>query len=226
MAMSSRIMIVDDERDIVELLRDYFIWNGYEVVTAGSGAEALLRLDGRVDLILLDVNMPDMDGMEVCRRIRDLVRCPILFLIARIEDEDKIRGFQAGGDDYIVKPFSIDELGARVSAHIRRDARSTGRVDVRFDTDLSINFTEKAVFAGGQALPLGRREYEILELLAMNAGQVFDRERIYERLWGYDSDGDSNVITEHVRRLRAKLGAAGCKNHVETVWGMGYKWVR
>lgn len=224
--MSSRIMIVDDERDIVELLRDYFIWNGYEVVTAGSGAEALLRLDGRVDLILLDVNMPDMDGMEVCRRIRDLVRCPILFLTARIEDEDKIRGFQAGGDDYIVKPFRIDELGARVSAHIRRDARSTGRVDVRFDTDLSINFTEKAVFAGGQALPLGRREYEILELLAMNAGQVFDRERIYERLWGYDSDGDSNVITEHVRRLRAKLGAAGCKNHVETVWGMGYKWVR
>ena len=224
--MSSRIMIVDDERDIVELLRDYFIWNGYEVVTAGSGAEALLRLDGCVDLILLDVNMPDMDGMEVCRRIRDLVRCPILFLTARIEDEDKIRGFQAGGDDYIVKPFSIDELGARVSAHIRRDARSTGRVDVRFDTDLSINFTEKAVFAGGQALPLGRREYEILELLAMNAGQVFDRERIYERLWGYDSDGDSNVITEHVRRLRAKLGAAGCKNHVETVWGMGYKWVR
>ena len=226
MAMSSRIMIVDDERDIVELLRDYFIWNGYEVVTAGSGAEALLRLDGRVDLILLDVNMPDMDGMEVCRRIRDLVRCPILFLTAQIEDEDKIRGFQAGGDDYIVKPFSIDELGARVSAHIRRDARSTGRVDVRFDTDLSINFTEKAVFAGGQALPLGRREYEILELLALNAGQVFDRERIYERLWGYDADGDSNVITEHVRRLRAKLSAAGCKNHVETVWGMGYKWVR
>lgn len=224
--MSSRIMIVDDERDIVELLRDYFIWNGYEVVTAGSGAEALLRMDGCDDLILLDVNMPDMDGMEVCRRIRDLVRCPILFLTARIEDEDKIRGFQAGGDDYIVKPFSIDELGARVSAHIRRDARSTGRVDVRFDTDLSINFTEKAVFAGGQALSLGRREYEILELLALNAGQVFDRERIYERLWGYDSDGDSNVITEHVRRLRAKLGAAGCKNHVETVWGMGYKWVR
>ena len=224
--MSSRIMIVDDERDIVELLRDDFIWNGYEVVTAGSGAEALLRLDGRVDLILLDVNMPDMDGMEVCWRIRDQVRCPILFLTARIEDEDKIRGFQAGGDDYIVKPFSIDELGARVSAHIRRDARSTGRVDVRFDTDLSINFTEKAVFAGRQALPLGRREYEILELLALNAGQVFDRERIYERLWGYDSDGDSNVITEHVRRLRAKLGAAGCKNHVETVWGMGCKWVR
>lgn len=224
--MSSRIMIVDDERDIVELLRDYFIWNGYEVVRAGSGAEALLRLDGRVDLILLDVNMPDMDGMEVCRRIRDLVRCPILFLTARIEDEDKIRGFQAGGDDYIVKPFSIDELGARVSAHIRRDARSAGRVDVRFDTDLSINFTEKTVCAGGQALPLGRREYEILELLALNAGQVFDRERIYERLWGYDSDGDSNVITEHVRRLRAKLNVAGCKNHVEMVWGMGYKWVR
>ncbi|MDO4357123.1 MAG: response regulator transcription factor [Clostridia bacterium] len=224
--MTRRIMIVDDERDIVELLKDYFTWNGYEVVTAFDGGEALRRLDGQIDLILLDVNMPGMDGMEVCRRIRDLVRCPILFLTARIEDRDKIQGFQAGGDDYIVKPFSIDELGARVSAHIRRDARSAGHVEVRFDTDLSINFTEKMVSAQGQQIPLGRREYEILELLAMNAGQVFDRERIYERLWGYDADGDSNVITEHVRRLRAKLAAAGCKNHVETVWGMGYKWVR
>ncbi len=224
--MGKRIMIVDDERDIVELLKDYFTWNGYEVVTAGDGGEALRRLDGQIDLILLDINMPGMDGMEVCRRIRDLVRCPILFLTARIEDRDKIQGFQAGGDDYIVKPFSIDELGARVSAHIRRDARSTGHVEVRFDTDLSINFTEKQVSAQGRPVQLGRREYEIMELLALNAGQVFDRERIYERLWGYDAGGDSNVITEHVRRLRAKLTAAGCKNHVETVWGMGYKWVR
>ena len=118
--MRDTILIVDDEADIVSTLADYFLYNDYNVMTATSGTEAIEKAERQPDIILLDINMPDVDGLEVCARIRDFVRCPILFLTARVEDSDKIKGFGMGGDDYVVKPFSLDELGARVAAHIRR----------------------------------------------------------------------------------------------------------
>ena len=208
----AKILIVDDEEDIVEMLCAYFRAAGYETCAARSGEEALFRLREPVDLILLDISMPGTDGIEVCKRIREFVSCPILFLTAKGTDEDKINGFAVGGDDYIVKPFGLSELGARVAAHLRREARG--------------HQSAKAVYASGQRVPLAKKEFEIIEFLSMNSGQVFDRERIYERLWGWDSEGGSAVVTEHIRRIRAKLAQAGCKNHIETVWGMGYKWVR
>ena len=119
--MREKLLVADDEPDIVTMLKNYFELNGYDVLTAANGLEAVAQAEKQPDLILLDINMPDLDGMEVCLRIRDFVCCPILFLTARIDDADKIKGFGVGADDYIVKPFSMDELGARVAAHLRRE---------------------------------------------------------------------------------------------------------
>lgn len=222
-----RILIADDEPDIVAMLKDYFEMNGYEIITALNGREAISQSGKNPDIILLDVNMPDADGLTVCRTVREYVSCPIIFLTARIEDSDKIAGFAAGGDDYVIKPFSIDELGARVAAHIRRDRRSASDnvVNVRFFGSLAVDYSAKTVTAGGQPLEFPKKEFEIIELLSMNAGQVFDKERIYERIWGYDAEGDSSVVAEHIRRIRTKLAAVN-ESRIETVWGMGYKWIK
>ena len=222
-----RILVADDEEDIVCMLRDYFEINGYEVISASNGKEAIAMAAKSPDIILLDVNMPYGDGISVCKKIRDYVSCPILFLTARVEDSDKITGFAAGGDDYVIKPFSIEELGARVAAHIRRDKRSASDsvVNVRFFGSLAVDYSAKTVAAGGEPLEFPKKEFEIIELLSMNAGQVFDKERIYERIWGYDAEGDSSVVAEHIRRIRTKLAAVN-ESRIETVWGMGYKWIK
>ena len=221
-----KILVVDDERAVVSLLKDYFELSGYEVCVAYNGEEAMEKLSCRPDIILLDVNMPGMDGVTLCGAIRDYVPCPILFLTARIEDSDKLRGFAAGGDDYILKPFSIEELGARVAAHIRREHRNVVAENVRLWGKLAIDYAAKTVMVQGELIAFAKKEFEIIELLSLNPGQVFDRERIYERIWGYDAEGDAGVVTEHVRRVRAKLRAYGEDYHLETVWGMGYKWVK
>lgn len=224
--MKDRILIVDDEKDIVTMLQSYFTLNGCEVLTAKNGLEAIEMAEKQPDVILLDINMPDLDGMEVCRRIRRFVCCPILFLTARIEEVDKIKGFGVGGDDYIVKPFSLDELGARVAAHIRRERRGREAAKVRLDDALAIDYTEKSLYYGGVLVPLAKKEFDIIELLSQHRGQVFGKERIYELVWDYDSEGDASVIAEHVRRIRAKLREAGAKQYIETVWGIGYRWAK
>lgn len=222
--MRDKILIVDDEADILSMLKDYFEFNGYDVLTASGGLEAIKKAELQPDIILLDINMPDLDGMEVCLRIRDFVSCPILFLTARIEDCDKIKGFSMGADDYIVKPFSVDALGARVSAHIRRERRKRGAAKVRFDDKLAIDYTQRSLSYDGNLIPLVKKEFDIIELLSLHAGQIFDKERIYERIWGYDSDGDASVVAEHIRRIRAKFKDAEMKQYIETVWGVGYRW--
>lgn len=220
-----KLLIADDETDILNLLRDYFEINGYDVLTAESGSETLKQAEKHPDLILLDINMPDGNGLEVCTRIRNFVSCPILFLTAKVADSDKINGFRVGGDDYIVKPFSIDELGARVAAHLRREERHQAAAKAKFAGDLSIDYTSHTVTCANQTIALAKKEFDIIELLSMNSGQVFDRERIYERVWSYDSEGDSSVVAEHIRRIRSKFSAASDKSYIETVWGVGYKWV-
>lgn len=224
--MVYKILIVDDERDVVSLLKDYFELNHYETIAAYSGAEAISKISEKPDLILLDVNMPDMDGTAVCEKIREYVACPILFLTAKIEDSDKIKGFAAGGDDYIIKPFSIDELGARVEAHIRREHRNNVEANVRFFGRLVIDYSAKTITVDGKSMNFAKKEFEIMELLSLNMGQVFDKERIYEKIWGYDAQGDASVVAEHIRRIRSKLKEVEEDYHLETVWGMGYKWDR
>ena len=221
--MKFKILIVDDERGIVEMIQSYFQAQ-YEIMTAYSGQEALQKVGNNPNLILLDINMPDIDGLTVCQKIRDYITCPILFLTARIESSDKIKGFQAGADDYIVKPFDLDELGARIAAHLRREQRRQSNSAVRFFGELAFDYSARTVTINGQNIPLSKREFEIVELLSLNAGQVFDRERIYELVWGLDGDGNSDTIMEHIRKIRAKFAVHTLHNYIETVWGCGYRW--
>ena len=222
--MAYHILVVDDEEDILALLRDLFTMKGYQVLTAATGEQALEQCSKAPDLILLDVNMPGMDGFTLCKKIRDFLSCPILFLTARVEDADKLKGFSAGGDDYILKPFSTAELLARVGAHLRREERRQGSSRLKFDGGLTIDYGQRQAFQDGEVIHLAKKEFDIVELLSMHPSQVFDRERIYESVWGWDSDGDSAVVAEHIRRIRAKLTAAGCGDRIETIWGAGYKW--
>ena len=193
-------------------------------MTAYHGEEALQKVAASPDLILLDINMPGLDGLTVCREIRQFVGCPILFLTARIESLDKIEGFRAGADDYIVKPFDLDELGARVEAHLRREQRRQGSVTVRFFGELAIDYAARTATINGESIVLSKREFDIVELLSLNAGQVFDRERIYETIWGIDGEGNSDTIMEHIRKIRAKFAVYTLHSYIETVWGCGYKW--
>jgi DNA-binding response OmpR family regulator len=221
--LRERILIVDDERGIVDMMKAYFSPQ-YEVLTAYSGEEALKKAEKQPDLILLDINMPGINGLTVCQTIREHVACPILFLTARIESADKITGFQAGADDYIVKPFDLDELAARIAAHLRREKRWHSQSTVRFFGELAVDYSARTVTIDHEAITLSRREFDILELLSLHAGQVFDRERIYETVWGIDGDGNSDTVMEHVRKIRAKFAAHTLHSYIETVWGCGYKW--
>lgn len=224
--MSYRILIADDEKDIVFMLGSFFESKGFRVLTAFHGVEALKQVEKQPDIILLDINMPRTDGLEVCQRIRDHISCPILFLTARIEDADKVKGFAVGGDDYIVKPFSLVELEARVYAHLRREVRHNFEARIKFAGDLTIDYLERCLFFKENPVGLAKKEFDIVELLSQNPGQVFDKERIYERIWGYDSEGDSSVVAEHIRRIRSKIAAYTDCVYIETVWGCGYKWVK
>lgn len=223
--MAQKILIVDDEAGIVSLLRDYFEIQGYEVITAGGGIAALEKVRLGPDLILLDINMPDLDGLEVCRMIREHVSCPILFLTAKIEEEDRINGFVMGGDDYILKPFSIEELGARVMAHLRREERRKGEGSVKICGDVAIHYNERTVYCKKQRVVLTKTEYEIVELLSLHPGQVFSKDSIYEKTRGYDAGGDSGIVSEHIRRIRGKINQITEQELIETVWGVGYRWI-
>ena len=223
--MNEKIMLVDDEKGIVAVMKNYFEMSGYQVITAYSGQEALKKMSYLPDIILLDINMPDMDGLTVCENIREYITCPILFLTARIETIDKIKGFSAGADDYIVKPFDLDELGARVAAHLRRENRKQEQSTLRFFGDMVIDYAKREIIISGANVSLSKKEFEIVELLSTNAGQVFDRERIYDTVWGLESDGNSDTIMEHIRKIRAKFSVLSLHTYIETVWGVGYKWV-
>lgn len=222
--MAYKILIADDEPMLTELLSEHFRDSGYTTYVAQNSDEVIARLNLHPDLILLDINMPGMDGLELCKIIRDHVACPILFLTARITEQDKINGLRAGGDDYITKPFSLQELTARIEAHLRRDERSKRPPEVVTSQGLIINLSDRKVFWNEQELSFSKREFDIIEFLSSNPNQVFDKERIYEAVWGYDADGDSNVIKEHIRKIRTKLTQASGNEYIETVWGMGYRW--
>ncbi|MCM1499375.1 MAG: response regulator transcription factor [Clostridium sp.] len=237
------ILIVDDETEIREMLKQMFLLENYMVYTAKNGQEALdkvsaligknsaagdiqnLGISGGPDIILLDINMPEFDGYEVCERIRRYVNCPILFLTARIDEEDKVRGFRAGGDDYIEKPFSVVELRERVAAHLRRQERMNEPENVGFRGAFTISYSGKQVYFEQQVIHLTKTEYEIVECLSRHKNQVFTKEMIYEYLWGFDKDGESSIITEHIRRIRQKLKQYSDEVMIETVWGVGYKWI-
>ena len=222
------LLIVDDEAEIRMLLKEYLEMEGYRVVTAANAGEADRALADDPDLILLDVNMPGTDGLFWCEQIRDQVQAPILFLSARTEEEDRIKGFRAGGDDYILKPFSMEELSARIEAHLRREDRKEREKqgDREYSKgDLTVDFAGYRILKNGRDVGLTKMEFQIAELLFTNRGQVFTKEYIYERVRGFDGEADAAVITEHIRRIRLKLGAGKEQEYIETVWGVGYRWI-
>jgi len=222
--MNCKILIVDDEKGIVTMLKNYFKMQGYLVHTAFNGHEALNKILCQPDIILLDITMPEIDGLTVCQRIREHISCPILFLTARIETADKIKGFDAGADDYIAKPFDLDELGARVQAHLRRENRKQAQTILCFFGDVSIDYSKREVKIGQVPVSFSKKEFDIIELLSVNAGQIFDRDRIYDVVWGLAGDGNSDTIMEHVSKIRAKFGVLSKHSYIKTVWGVGYKW--
>ena len=194
--------------------------------SAENAKKALELLNVIPDIILLDINMPEMDGLELCQLIRGHISCPIIFLTARVTERDVIKGLSVGGDDYITKPFRMDELLARISAHLRREERKGTAENLRFDEELIIDYNSRTVFYGKEQMDFSNKEFEIIRFLSQNAGMVFERETIYEKLWGYNGEGDSIVVKEHIRKIRNKLSVYTDKNYIETVWGVGYKWAK
>lgn len=224
--MVYKILIIDDDTELLKMLKKYFEIKKYEVITAENGLEGLQKIKLQPDIILLDVNMPNLDGIEVCRRVRDKVDCPILFLTARVDEQDVVNGFSSGGDDYILKPFRLKELDARITAHLKRETRRKEKTEVCFQGELCIDYQAKTVQIHADYLELTKSEYGIIEFLTMNPGMVFDKERIYERVCGYDAEGDSRVVTELIRRIRKKIQQYTENKYIETVWGMGYRWIK
>lgn len=219
------LLIADDEPDVLDLLQDFFVSRGYRVLAAHDGEEAVQLAQKNPDLVLLDVAMPNMNGLDACRRLRGHLHCPILFLTARVEEADALEGFEAGADDYILKPFSLLVLEARVAAHLARERRQSTRAEMHFAGNLTVDFRRKAVFVENAPLDFTNREFSIISLLARHPGRTFDRDLIHQKTGGWETGGSSQVVTELIRRIRRKLTDAGADSDpIETIWGMGYRW--
>lgn len=221
----AHILAVDDDRDLCTLLKTALQRDGHMVETRTSGTAVTQTLCSWADCILLDVMMPGEDGFAVCRRIRAMTDAPILFLTARTDEASVLTGLGIGADDYLVKPFRVAELRARVAAHLRRQNRVPTSRMVR--GSVGFDMAAKAATVGEQPLPLTRSEYAICEYLALHAGQTFSKEQIYEAVFGYDGMADDTAVTQHIKNIRAKLRTAGIaepENLLKTIWGVGYQW--
>ena len=220
-----RILVVDDEKTLVKGMKFNLENEGYEVECAYDGAAALdLAREGRFDLIILDVMMPEMDGIEACMKIREFSNVPIIMLTAKSEDADKLMGFESGADDYLTKPFNILELKARVRALLRRAAgvqRSQG--SLLTVGKITLNTEERAALRDGQTVDLTAKEYDLIELLMRNPRRVYSRENLMNVVWGYTYAGDYRTVDVHIRRLREKLEENPAEpDQIMTKWGVGY----
>ncbi|MCG0239330.1 MAG: response regulator transcription factor [Firmicutes bacterium] len=222
--MRPRILLVDDERPFVRGLSASLRQAGYEVVPAYDGEEAWARFrEARPDLVLLDVMLPGVDGLTLCRRIREAGRTPVIMLTARADDEDKILGLELGADDYITKPFNVQELLARIRAVLRRAGPGSGPGGRLRLGAVEIDLDREVVLAGGRPVALTPKEYDLLVFLATHPGQVFSREALLERVWGYGFPGDGRTVDVHIHRLREKLEADPARPAlIRTRWGKGY----
>jgi DNA-binding response OmpR family regulator len=237
---SGRILIIEDDDTIADLERDFLEINGFETARESDGVKGMERAiaDG-FDLILLDLMLPGMDGYAICRAIRDKINVPILMVTARGEEIDKVRGLGLGADDYITKPFAPAELVARIKSHIARFKRIT---DAALRTaavtktvspeseiiagDLIINPAKRRVFVADTEIELANKEYELLFFLASNPEIVFDKEKLYAKIWGETLYGDLNTVKEHINRLRKKIEKDPANPvHIQTVWGAGYRFL-
>lgn len=219
--MKERILIIEDDEGISKVLRRALVYEGYQVDTALDGESGLnLNRDNHPDLVILDWMLPGMDGLEVCRRLREIGTVPILMLTAKEALEDRIHGLDAGADDYMVKPFELDELLARVRALLRRT--QVERAPVLTFGDLSLDTSTRQATRNGRVIMLTAKEYDLLELFMRHPRQVLTRELIFDRVWGYDFGGESNVLDVYIRYLRQKLETQGETRLIHTVRSVGY----
>ena len=221
-----RVLLIEDESDIAEAIAYQLDKVGLQVRVARTGEEGLDAARRGTDLVLLDLNLPGMDGLEVCRMIRrqsSTARVPIIIVSARADEVDRVLGLEMGADDYMVKPFSLKELAARCRAALRRAESDGEPLQGYRDENFDIEFDAFLVRYRGVEVRLTHKEFELFRCLVERPGRVLTRERLMERVWGYETDVDTRSIDAHIRRLRQKLGPA--RNHVETVVGVGYRFV-
>ena len=218
-----KILVVDDESRMRKLVHDFLAREGYEVVEAADGEEALdiFYSDKEISLIVLDVMMPKINGGEVCREIRKISKIPIIMLTAKGDESDELNGFEIGADEYISKPFSPKILVARVTALLRRANKIGETADIREAGGIVMDKTAHTVAIDGQNIDLSVKEFELLDYFMNNRGIALSRERILDSVWSYDYFGDARTIDTHVKKLRSKMGAKG--DYIKTVWGVGYK---
>lgn len=227
--MTERILIIEDDKAIAEIERDYLEIKGFNIEIETDGLRGMNKaLNGKFNLILLDLMLPNIDGFTICKRLREELDIPILMVTARKEDIDKIRGLGLGADDYIVKPFSPNELVARVDAHIAMYKRLKGNYgNIKSEItigSLKINQKSHRVFVKSKEVSLKNKEYELLLFLVTNADMVFSKDTLYEKIWGYDAIGDISTVAVHINRLREKIEDDPSNPHyIETVWGAGYR---
>ena len=219
--MSERILVIEDEPKISSLIKRGLIYEGYEANVADNGEQGLeLARESPPDLVILDLMLPGIDGFEVCRRLRSAGDVAILMLTARDNVNDKVRGLDAGADDYLTKPFAFNELNARVRALLRR-RRPSEQTALRY-ADLTLDLGTREVTRGARKIDLTTREFDMLEMFMRHPRQVLTRDLIYERIWNYDFGGESNIIEVYIRYLRGKLEAGGEPRLIQTVRGVGY----
>ncbi len=224
--MAKRILLVDDEPLILKGLRYTLEQEGYEILTAADGEEALqVFFEQQVDLVLLDVMLPKMDGIQVCQRIRESSNVPILMLTAKGEDMDKILGLEYGADDYMTKPFNILEVKARIKTVLRRAGSPAANEEKKLIRvhDMEVNIVNRSVTLGGKEVRLTAKEFDLLQLFITNRGKVFSRETMLETVWKYDYMGDARTVDVHIRRLREKIERNPAQpEFIFTKWGVGY----
>ncbi len=222
----AKILVADDEQLIRKLINDCLSKEGHEVIEAEDGLQALnvFKKNKDIDMALLDIMMPEIDGWEVCRKIRETSGIPVILVSARSQDFDQIMGFESGADDYVTKPFSLTILSKRVDALLKRGASPVEKKESDIITlnSLIINPLAHEVYLDGTAIELTLKEYKILLKLASHPGRVYTREQLLDEVWGYEYEGDARTVDSHVARLRTKLGDWGV-NHIKTIYGTGYK---
>ncbi|WP_020061794.1 response regulator transcription factor [Bacillus sp. 123MFChir2] len=216
-----KVLLVDDESDMRQLVGMYLDNFGYEWKEAENGKQALYMLElDNFDFVILDIMMPEMDGITVCKEIRKTSDIPIIFLTAKGEEWNRVNGLRTGADDYIVKPFSPGELIARMEAVLRRYTKYEEQEEIEFGS-VVINEKSRRVEIDGEGISLTVKEFDLLYFLCQHSGQVFSREQLLEKVWGYDYAGSTRTVDTHVKTMRLKLGERG--NCIQTVWGVGYK---
>jgi DNA-binding response OmpR family regulator len=225
-----KVLIIEDEKSIAELERDYLEINGFDVDIALAGDTGLHKaMTKDFDIILLDVMLPVMDGFEICKRIRKVKDIPIMMVTAKKDEIDKIRGFGLGADDYMVKPFSPNELVARIKAHLARYERLVAKqhsmpLNEIYSRGLQLNRGARRVYVDNQEVVFTTKEFDLLTFLAANPNQVFSKVQLFERIWGYDSVGDVTTVTVHIRKIREKIEKDPSEpRYIETIWGAGYR---